>query len=80
MKKLTMLKSVLYNLKWIFSVFTIIYGFQFIESASDGDGISLGEEYIMYTFWMLLIFTLLLFIYNKKWISFVEEHINKKDK
>ena len=81
MKIMKLLKDLLYKLKWIGVVLSVVYGLLFIESATDGYGISGSEEYIMYTFWISLIVTILLFYFEKKWLEICDkilEYIDKK--
>lgn len=70
-------KKLLYNIKWIGVIFSFYYGFLFIECASDNHGISNSEEYIMYTFYIAIILTTLLFKYKTKWHSLCDKFLNK---
>lgn len=70
---LKLLKPILKRLRLILLPFTIIITLLFVEAATDFDGISSSEEGIMYTFWLLLIANLLLFIFNKKWQALIDQ-------
>ena len=67
-KLMKLLSKLLYNLKKIGVIVTIIYGILFIESSTDAYGITYNEFYIMYTFWISFAITLVLFLFEKKGI------------
>lgn len=72
----SLLKILLYNLKWISGGISLVFGLHFIESATDAYGITCSEEYIMYTFWVSLAISLGCFIYHNKWIVLCDKIIN----
>ena len=75
------IKKLLYNLKWAGVGFSVVYGLDFLEKATDAYGISSSEEYVMYTFCASLIITILLFCFEKKWFEVCDkilEYINNK--
>lgn len=64
-------------LRWIMLPITVIVFLQFVECATDGDGISVFEEEYMYWAWILLIANAALFIWNKKWQKIIEKVSDK---
>ena len=70
--------KLLYNVKWVGVAVSALYGISFLECATDGNGISSNDDYIMYTFWISLIITIALFVYNKKWIEFCNRILDRK--
>lgn len=68
-KLMKLLSKLLYNLKKIGVIVTIIYGILFIEASTNAYGITDDELYIMYTFWISFAITLALFLFEKKWIT-----------
>lgn len=67
-----MIKKLLSNLKWFLLPATIIVCLRFLEAASDEYGISSDENGIMILFWILLIFNVALFLFDKKWKRFID--------
>ena len=63
--------KLLRNLRWVMLPVTVIIFLQFVEYATDADGIAGGEEEYMYWAWFLLIVNAALFFFNKKWQSLI---------
>ena len=60
-------------LRWVMLPITVIVFLQFVECATDGDGITGWEDEYMYWAWFLLIVNAALFIWNKKWQSLIRK-------
>lgn len=67
--------KLLKNLKWILLPVTIITFLLFVDAGTDSNGISSDEEGIMYTAWLFLIINVGLFVFNKKWMNFLDKKL-----